>query len=332
MTGVLHITNGDIAADLLRRSHVGGSVVPWRDALHEGPVPAGLSTEELDRLRAGFIAEAGWASSPRAREMFEERESALRQSTAADEIVLWFENDLYDQLQLLQVIARFSDHPPRRFTLVEVGEFPGLAKFVGLGQLTPWQLASLFDHRRDVTPPMTSMARSAWTAFRSPDPRALEAIMKTETFALPFLQDAVLRHLEELPSLENGLGRTDRQLLEAAQTDRTLLHLFQSSQRAEERAYMGDSIVRWRLRQLSDGNAPLLTGRSRRLSFDRDDRAFWDQEAVLTPNGRAVLEGKEDAVRLRGIDRWLGGVHLAGTSVAWRWSRNDRRLIPGRAD
>ena len=331
VSGVLHITNGDLAADLLRRSSVGGRVVPWRDALHEGPVPAGASADELDRVRAQFIISARWADASFVHEVFSERDAALN-DRSIDEIVLWFEHDLYDQLQFLQIMDRLADRAPRRLTLIEVGEFPGVAKFVGLAQLSPSQLASLFDHRRDVTPDMKALARDAWAAFRSADPRALEKMLTTETFALPFLQDAILRHLEEYPSTENGLGRTDRQLLEAARGDRTLRHLFNAGQRAEERAYMGDSVVRWRLRQLSDGPLPLLTGRARRLAFDGDGQEFWGQEAVLTPSGQSVLEGKDDAVRLRGLDRWLGGVHLTGREAVWRWSRSDRRLVSGGSD
>lgn len=326
MSATLHITNGDIAADLLRRSHVSGDFLPWRDALHEGPAPSGLAPDALSRRRAEFISGAGWAPAGDVRKMFEERAAALA-VPARDEVVLWFEHDLYDQLQLLQIIDLYADRLPPRFTLIEIGEFPGIAKFMGLGQLSPSQLASLYPGRRPITPEMIALARSAWAAYRSADPGDLKAILRTETFSLPFLQDAVLRHLEEFPSVENGVGRTERQLLNAATDDRTLLHLFNASQRQEERAYISDTVMKWRVRLLSGGNTPLLTGRSRRLAFDLSDAAFWSQEVVLTPAGRAVVDEKEDAIRLGGIDRWFGGVHLTGREPRWRWSQRERRLI-----
>ena len=43
----------------------------------------------------------------------------------------------------------------------------------------------------------------------------------------------------------------------------------------------------------------------------------------LTEVGRKILAGQADNVRLYGIDRWLGGVHLQGSHAAWRW--DDRR-------
>ena len=39
---------------------------------------------------------------------------------------------------------------------------------------------------------------------------------------------------------------------------------------------------------------------------------------ALTDVGRKLLDGQADWVRLNGIDRWLGGVHLQGAEAAWR--------------
>ena len=43
--GPLHVTNGDSTAGTLRQTSLGGEVVAWRDALHEGPVPAGTDDD-----------------------------------------------------------------------------------------------------------------------------------------------------------------------------------------------------------------------------------------------------------------------------------------------
>jgi len=53
------------------------------------------------------------------------------------------------------------------------------------------------------------------------------------------------------------------------------------------------------------------------------DSGLWDRELQLTDIGNKILSGQADAVRLYGIDRWLGGVHLRGSHAAWRW--DDRR-------
>ncbi len=43
MESILNITNGDSAVELMRKAGISGEYLPWRDVLHDGPVPAGLS-------------------------------------------------------------------------------------------------------------------------------------------------------------------------------------------------------------------------------------------------------------------------------------------------
>ena len=51
------------------------------------------------------------------------------------------------------------------------------------------------------------------------------------------------------------------------------------------------------------------------------------QSPLLTPDGRAVLDRRADRVKACGIDRWLGGVHLHGHAVPWRWDGERGRIV-----
>src|SRR5919109_2595815 len=101
---VLHITNGDHAAEQIRAAALGGEVLPWRDVLHEGPVPPPATLDSLRPLRARFLAGQGWGNAVEIAREFERRDRALGTAAAAEEVVLWFEHDLYDQLQLAQIL------------------------------------------------------------------------------------------------------------------------------------------------------------------------------------------------------------------------------------
>jgi hypothetical protein len=57
---MLHITNGESVT--IGMTGIGGRVLAWKDVLHEGPAPAGLTLREMSRVRARFIADCGWAS------------------------------------------------------------------------------------------------------------------------------------------------------------------------------------------------------------------------------------------------------------------------------
>jgi hypothetical protein len=101
----LHVTNGESAGNTLRQTTLGGSVLPWQDTLHEGPVPA-LPRKELLRARAQFLADCGWGREEALLSSLERRDRQLVVAFRDDaHVVLWFEHDLYDQLQLLDVLA-----------------------------------------------------------------------------------------------------------------------------------------------------------------------------------------------------------------------------------
>jgi hypothetical protein len=289
---MLHITNGDSAAVSLRETGIPGTVVAWRDVLHEGPTPAGLTLEAMSDVRARFLATCKWGKFEDIRRSLNTRDDALR---SARSVVLWFEHDLYDQLQLIQILATLAQQPETTARLISIDAFPGVQPFHGLGQLSPAQLASLWPQRRPVTTAHTAVATRAWKAFCAVDPLALRKLVETDLSPLPFLRAALHRHLEEFPSPSDGLGRTDRQILRAVAAGHDRFdQIFRENQAMETAPYMGDAAFQLHLDALMHGPQPLLT---------RDP-------ITLTPAGKRVLASEVDARTLNGIDRWIGGVHV----------------------
>ena len=47
----------------------------------------------------------------------------------------------------------------------------------------------------------------------------------------------------------------------------------------------------------------------------------------LTGTGARLLAGEADQVALNGIDRWIGGVHLQGHRVPWRWDDGTETIV-----
>ena len=162
----LHVTNGDIAADLLRRAGLAGDALVWADVLHEGPVPGGLDDDGLRRARAGFLAGVDGTDAAEVRRRFEDRDRALAAGRDG-RYLLWFEADLYCQLQLAQILAALGGLgvAADRITLVCIGEHPGVARFGGLGQLEPGQLPGLLDTAATtLTAEAMELAAAAWAA------------------------------------------------------------------------------------------------------------------------------------------------------------------------
>jgi len=251
--GVLFITNGDSAAGRIEASGLAGEILPWRDVLHEGPVPCGLSPEELSDVRARFLAERGWTSLAEARRDFARRDATLAGYGDHEEVVLFFEHDLYDQLQLIQVLDWFAgrDHGGTRLSIVQADEY--------LGTLGPERLLALFHDRRETTTEQYALASMAWNAFRSPDPTAILGVIQANTGALPFLASAMRRHLEQFPSTANGLSRSEEQALQAIAGGRnTMAEAFVAHQEREEPVFLSDAVFASYIKDLGDAREPLV--------------------------------------------------------------------------
>src|SRR5215468_6249938 len=255
---LLHVTNGESAGNTLRQTALGGAVLPWQDVLHAGPVPC-VPRRELLRLRAGFLADAGWGSRRAILGSLERRDAqlvgALRDGA---EVVLWFEHDLYDQLQLLDVLSLAHDAGGAP-ELVVVDSFPGKPCFRGLGELTADELETLWPQRGRASRETLAAAAEAWQAVRAPEPSALAAWAHREDAELPFLAAALQRLLEELPAPGNGLSGTERRALEAvAAGPATPRTAFLAEQDLEAAPFLGDAWFYRALTGLGRGQARLI--------------------------------------------------------------------------
>jgi hypothetical protein len=172
---MLHVLNGDATRVTLERSGVGGTLTVWADALHEGPVPASLSADELRRVRVTHFARLLGGPEDGHLAMVRGWDDRLDRHAEFEEVVFWFEHDLFDQLILIRHLHWLStiDRGATRFSLICIGSFPGITNFTGLGELTPEQLATLPPLRTLITDAQIALGRDAWNLFRSPDPLPL---------------------------------------------------------------------------------------------------------------------------------------------------------------
>jgi hypothetical protein len=87
-------------------------------------------------------------------------------------VVLWFEHDLYDQLQLLDVLtlAHTTGSAPE---LIVIASFPGKPSFAGLGELSARELETIWPSRRPASPVALETAAGASAAFQAAEPPQL---------------------------------------------------------------------------------------------------------------------------------------------------------------
>ena len=76
---------------------------------------------------------------------------AVDDDAGYDELVLWFEHDLFDQLNLIQLLAHLGARPRSKPITPDLHRsVSGSPDFKGLGELEPRDLAALFKDRRPV--------------------------------------------------------------------------------------------------------------------------------------------------------------------------------------
>ncbi len=295
----LHITNGDGALYLLKKAGIFGTHVAWRDALNEGPVPAGLSLEETSAVRARYLADRGHGSAIKLIHDFERRDALVRCAGDYDEVVLWFEHDLYDQLQLLQALTALEelDLEPGRISLVQSDHY--------LANMTVDEILPLLPKRRTATPAVFKSARRSWERFTSESPADLYAGAGEDAIGLPFLRTALVRLCEEYPWRSDGLSRSQRQALYAvAQGSGRREDLYARAQGHEEAHFLSARAFGRVLDDLGRAEGALVEEEEGRL--------------VATALGRRVIAGDANWLDERPIDRWIGGVHLLpGRVTCW---------------
>lgn len=261
MKSLLHITSGDIAGAALAKSGLPGEVFVWHDILYDGKREPGWPDDAGLQIRAGFIEQftGGGLSREYVLETLKTQYGKLEHATEYD-IVLWFDACLFDQSMLCHILACLKHLGLGDASLICVDTFPGIEPFHGLGQLSPEQLASLFDRRRPVTTDEFLFAERVDRAFALQDRVELGALAECADAPLPWVPAAAARWLKELPDPVTGLGLLQQLALEAiASGCGTPAEIFTYvSAHDEPPQFWGDITLWGKINELADREPPLV--------------------------------------------------------------------------
>lgn len=325
----LIITNGDSAVARLREAGIEAEFLPWRDALHDGPVPGGLLLEALSIVRAQFLAKEFGLPLTDVIRQFANRDALARNHGQYERVELWFEHDLYDQLQLIELLNFFAEEQrAEALFLVQADDH--------LATQSADSLHTLAETAHPVDPVQVEAAKRCWAAFTASTPEKLAALSLADLPALPHLAPALRRLLHELPAVTSGLSLTEERALSAlAQDPQTVSELFAATQAQETARFLGDAPFFRRLDGLAFAAHPLIAGLEFRSvreagSTATADRArFAAMPVRITETGRDALAGRFDHAVENTIDRWLGGTHVT-TKNMWRRDETGRLAVaPG---
>ncbi len=313
-----HIRCGNDLKESLAIAGLVGQFIEVSDPFTFGPVFQ-LNDQKGQEFRAKFLEQA-FGSLLTKTEL-----QANRQNMAAEksffnnlehqkgEVVLWFEHDAYDQLCLAYILFQLSNIPmplPFPCSLVQVDSFPGVERFIGLGNLAraPENIQLLYQQRLSITPDMIAFGARVWNALTASTPLELWKCATEKAAPLPILQNALLRFLAELPSARNGLSMTEELTLQILLEEKQLLarrmFLLLMAEK-DPQPYLGDAMYFNIVEKLLNlDNSPLK--RVGKLDIPGPGTDILD----LTPFGAALLEGKGSLFDGNSFQRWVGGVEI----------------------
>jgi hypothetical protein len=275
------------------------------DILMEGPADGDGETRAAWLApRLGVTPEAyarGWR----------EGQATLAAAKAHDEVVLWFERDLFCATNVWFVLDRL--HAPR-VSLV----FPAIDDDApGLGALDAAAFPTLFEGRSRLSADEIADARALWRAYAAPDPTGLARLQPI----FPFADAAIRRHCGRFPSTTHGLDELEQETLAVLDRPFAFGALFQAARRSEAANELGIGDVQFAamLRDLAGGATPLIT-------IDDPQQPFGRWRVSRTAAAIDVLAGRADRLALSSLDRWLGGVHLRSGAPLWRWDPDRQAL------
>ena len=214
----LHITNGDSTTNYLKKLRFSGEFITWREMLCEGKTTTDVGSESFWKNRFDFLKTVYKVNKPTFIEFTLKEYRNLCKKKEQNEIVLWFEPDLFCQINMLAVLSWIKRYRQGyEISLVSDGTDAKSHKNAGFSLLSEEQINLLYKNRVSLSQDDIEYADYIWQLYCSDSPLRLETVYKFNPMS-PFqhLESAIEAHLKRFPSIENGLNFVENNILTTA--------------------------------------------------------------------------------------------------------------------
>lgn len=323
---ILHILNGDGMVRGFRESKIEGDYVVWKEALMTGPTPIGLTTQQWEEMRAEYLSSAYKEDKAICKKELVQQREKLKDFSSYEEVVLWFEADLFCQINFLYLINWFANQTLGKTKISMVyGDKFSRRDIRGLGEVAGDEMRSLFNGRNYLETKEFDIAQNAWQAYSSSNPKDMEeCLIQQDEGILVFIKMALENHLKRFPSIKNGLGYIENQVLELIGKDtRDFANLFIKFNKTDNEFGLGDLQLWMELERLALGKEPLILMSSNSNNLIEQMR---NTMLRITPKGEAVLRGEINFLKECEEEFWLGGVCLSSNNK-WYWDEVNKQLV-----
>ncbi|GAB4410713.1 MAG: hypothetical protein OHK0039_15270 [Bacteroidia bacterium] len=295
---MLHIFNGDSTRLSFLTQALPGATAVWNEVLCEGPCTLPVSDDSWVARRDAFFSAYFHLPPGEYAARFRQEWAEIQTWREHEEVVLWFEYDLFCQINLLGLLSYFDSQAlgSTRLSLVCLGTWPGYEGLVALGEIDPVHYAALLDSRIPVSTADLRRAADCWACYCGPDHRPL-AGLAADWPLMPYLPAAVQAHYRRFPSRQTGLTAIEARILDQIAAGHT--------------------------------DTPSLIGA---LLRDQQPYGFGDLQYLQYLRAMAPLIGERAPHRIPTVatNRGLASLVFGGCAQgAFVWDEAAHRLIPG---
>ncbi|NLR62103.1 hypothetical protein HGH93_28690 [Chitinophaga polysaccharea] len=299
----LNVLNGDAILNLFRQSKVPGEVVVCREMMCEGKVKYTKDLTVFFESRAKHLEyQYGIDKQTYYTNVVQELEKLDSSGSATDEIILWFEYDLFCQVNMIFLLhyinVKLPQAPP--ISIVDLPHHP-----------SPEILAQVFEQRVRLNADDLALAADVWDAWCQHSPQELEHISKRPPGNLRHLPAAIIAHLKRFPDSITGLSVIESYFL---------LRLALGSYRWYDLYTLFWSELE--IFGFTNFQLDILVNRMVRAGVLEEN----DQMLKITSLGKEILNEEENYLDYCSLEhRWLGGVRLSDNT--WCWDHETQTLV-----
>lgn len=294
MAKQLHITNGDGLTDNIKELNLGGETVVWREMLCEGPTVTQLGSSEFIELRTNFLNDYYNISKEDYEKQFVQELKKLSKVNEYDEVVLWFEFDLFSHINMLAIINHLKDlNLSKPVFLVCSKKLKGEKEFCPLSQLSLKELNNHYVQRIPLNDDDLEMAGLMWQLYNGENPQKLKLLIKKKT-NFEYLSSCIRAHIERFPNSTTGLNALEKNILKLIHGNNisTMNQLLGYS--LEYQGYFG----------YEDSQMQRILAKLKRFYSEENN------QIKLTSEGTEALNGTRNFYRVLKNDEFFGGVKM----------------------
>lgn len=214
MSKTIHVLNGDSTAKTFEKSGIKGAVVVWRELLCEGPLEIEVGSDEFWMKRYSYFENEIGTTRLEYYDKTIQEIVKLEDVSNYSEVVLWFEYDLFCQVNLMALCTYLLDNYVKKanYYLICTGNEEGKKQLKSLSDYSSSNFKQLYEDKITLSKSSLLFAKESWKLYVENNFNKLKEFNFNQNSKFKYLQRAINQHLLRFPS-KNGLNQIDNKIL-----------------------------------------------------------------------------------------------------------------------